>query len=52
MPWITEEYTFTDGFYFCNICDEPHEDPDNAEECYRDCYLRRHPLEHLADQAD
>jgi len=34
---MAEKYTYTDGCYFCNLCDRPHEDAELAEACYDDC---------------
>jgi hypothetical protein len=34
MGRITQKMTYTDGYYFCNVCDEPHECEELAEECY------------------
>jgi len=36
-PRQTEAYTYTDGYYFCNKCDTPHEGLENAVECYISC---------------
>ena len=36
MP-VYEKYTYTDGYYFCNVCDTPHEGAELAEECFDDC---------------
>jgi len=37
MGRITEKFTYTDGYYFCNVCDTPHEGEENAEECFDSC---------------
>lgn len=37
---LSKEYTYTDGYYFCNVCDdcdEPYEGSEQAEECYKNC---------------
>ena len=33
----TEKMTYTDGHYFCNVCDSPHEGESLAEACYDNC---------------
>jgi hypothetical protein len=33
----TEAFTYTDGYYFCNACDTPHEGETNAVECFVNC---------------
>ena len=37
MARETEKFTYTDGQYFCNACDSPHEGESLAEACYDDC---------------
>jgi hypothetical protein len=34
---VTEKMTYTDGIYFCNECDSPHEGEELAEACFDDC---------------
>ena len=33
----TAKMTYTDGRYFCNACDTPHEGESLAEECFDQC---------------
>lgn len=33
----TEKFTYTDGSYFCNICDSPYEGEELAVDCYEAC---------------
>jgi len=37
MGRTTKEFTYTDGYYFCNVCDSPHEGETNAVDCFNDC---------------
>ena len=37
MSRVTEKMTYTDGQYFCNRCDTPHEGESLAEACFDDC---------------
>ena len=37
MSRKTEKFTYTDGQYFCNICDEPREGEELAVDCYDAC---------------
>jgi hypothetical protein len=34
MSRVTEKFTYTDGSYFCNQCDSPHEGESLAEACF------------------
>jgi hypothetical protein len=34
MGRTTEKFTYTDGSYFCNVCDFPHEGESLAEDCF------------------
>jgi hypothetical protein len=34
MSRTTDKMTYTDGQYFCDICDSPHEGESLAEACY------------------
>jgi len=35
MGRTTKEFTYTDGSYFCNVCDSPHEGESLAEACFK-----------------
>jgi hypothetical protein len=37
MSRKTEKMTYTDGSYFCNICDSPHEGEELADACFDAC---------------
>lgn len=37
MSRVTEKFTYTDGVYFCNMCNEPHESEELAVDCYEAC---------------
>ena len=37
MGRTTEKMTYTDGSYFCNVCDSPHEGEELAVDCYEAC---------------
>jgi len=37
MSRKTKKFTYTDGSYFCNICDEAHEGEELAIDCYEAC---------------
>jgi hypothetical protein len=37
MGRSTKKFTYTDGSYFCNLCDSPHEGESLAEACFDDC---------------
>jgi len=50
MGRTTEKFTYTDGSYFCNICDSPHEGEELAEDCY-DTHPKRLDIR-LADAND
>ena len=51
MSRKTEKFTYTDGQYFCNICDEPREGEELAVDCYDAC-LDDAKLEEDADDGD
>lgn len=36
MP-VYVKYTYTDGLYFCNVCDEPYPSSTGAADCFDDC---------------
>lgn len=40
MGRTTTKFTYTDGSYFCNACDSPHEGESLAESCF-DAHERR-----------
>ena len=46
MARETEKFTYTDGQYFCNACDSPHEGESLAEACFDSHPPRKMPHEY------
>jgi hypothetical protein len=46
---VTKKVTYTDGSYFCNVCDSPHEGESLAEACYDDCLVEAVICEECGD---
>jgi len=46
---VTEKFTYTDGVYFCNMCNEPHESEELAVDCFEAC-MDDHKLEKLENK--